>query len=466
MKLWLKIFIGTIVVFIIAFDAGALYLTSYSYNFNRQRETDNGIREHEMISSSISSRIANAERIYPDAPYNNERLTAIISPLADFYMQQGVLLALYGDDGNIYSNIPSIGGDLLDLEKTQSKNIMEETVGSTRYVLVASKISDYPNLTFVYARDISQIDDFRTNIGRVFFIVNVIVLVFLGISLYFLLRHMTKPVAELTSTASRIADGEYDKRVSVSSNDELGLLADSFNRMASSVEEHTTWLKKASEEKQQFIDDLTHELKTPLTSILGYSEYLQNAKSTEEDRITAAGHLHQMALRLKNLSEKLLDLTFSRDENMEFQMVDIPALFAALKDVVRPALLTSGIDLITSPDIQYIIGDEVLLLSMLKNLVENAARASNKGASVIVRAYRTTDPIIEVSDAGCGIEKCELSRITAPFYRVDKSRSRLFGGIGLGLSIVAQIAVLHNARVEIESEPGVGTTVRIVFMAV
>jgi len=466
MKLWLKIFIGTIIIFIIAFDAGALYLTSYSYSFNRQRETDNSIREQEMILSSISSRIANAERFYPDAPYNNERLTAIISTLADFHRRQGVLLALYGDNSNIYSNIPNIDSELLNLEKTQSKNIMEETADGIRYVLVSSKINDYPHLVFVYARDISQIDDFRSNIGRVFFIVNVIVLVFLGISLYFLLKHMMKPVAELTSIASRIADGEYDKRVSVSSNDELGLLADSFNRMANSVEEHTTWLKKASEDKQQFIDDLTHELKTPLTSILGYSEYLQNAKSTEEDRITAAGHLHQMALRLKNLSEKLLDLTFSRDENMEFQMVDIPALFVTLKDMVRPALLTSDIELITSPDIQYIIGDEVLLLSMLKNLVENAARASNKGAQVIVKAYRMTDPIIEVTDAGCGIEKCELSRITAPFYRVDKSRSRVFGGIGLGLSIVAQIAVLHNARVEIESEPGVGTTVRIVFTAV
>jgi len=144
--------------------------------------------------------------------------------------------------------------------------------------------------------------------------------------------------------------------------------------------------------------------------------------------------------------------------------VDIPALFATLSDMMRPALLPSSINLIVSPDIQYIIGDETLLLSMLKNLVENAARASVRGASIIVRAYRTTDPIIEVTDAGCGIEKCELSKITAPFYRVDKSRSRIFGGIGLGLSIVAQIAVLHNARVEIESKPGVGTTVRIVFM--
>ena len=466
MKLWHKIFIGTILIFIVAFDAGAFYLTSYSYGFTQQRETDNSIREQEVILSSFTSRIANAEMIYPDAPYNNERLTAAISPLADFYRQQGVFLAVYGNNENIYADMPDIDSRLLKLENNRSKNVTEETINGMRYVLVASQIDGYPHLIFVYAREISQIDDFRVNIGRVFFFVNAIVLAFLGVSIYFMLKHLTKPVTELTFIASQIADGEYDKRVSVKRNDELGILADSFNRMADSVKEHTTWLTKASEDKQQFIDDLTHELKTPLTSILGYSEYLQNAKSTEEERVIAAGHLNYMAQRLKNLSDKLLDLTYSRNENIAFEMVDIPALFGTLKGMMRPIMISHNVELITSPNLQYIIGDETLMLSMLKNLVENAARASVKGSSVTVRAYRATDPIIEVKDTGCGMEQREIKRITAPFYRADKSRSRKFGGIGLGLSIVSQIAELHNARIEIESEPGGGTTARIVFMAV
>ena len=464
MKLWHKIFIGTIIIFIIAFDAGTLYLTSYSYSFNRQREIDNGIREQEVIMSSVASRIASAERFYPDAPHNNDRLTAIIRPLSGFYKQQGVLLALYNDAGIIYSDVPEIDGGLLNLEKTQSKNVTERTVESVRYILIASLITEYPHLTFIYARDIRQIDDFRADISKVFFIVNAVILVFLGASTYLMLKRMTKPIAGLTAVSSRIADGEYDKRVLVKSNDELGLLADSFNLMADAVEEHTTRLTKAAAEKQQFIDDLTHELKTPLTSILGYSEYLQNAKSTEEDRITAAGHLNDMALRLKTLSDKLLELTYSRDESVDFHMVDIPALFSALDEMMRPIMLAHNIDLLMKSDLQYIIGDETLMLSMLKNLVENAARASTKGAAVTVKAYRTADPVIEVTDTGCGMEQSEIERITAPFYRVDKSRSRKFGGIGLGLSIVSQIAALHDARIEIESQPGTGTTVRIVFM--
>ena len=463
MKLWQKIFIGTLIIFIVAFNAGVLYLTIYSYNFNRQRETENSIREQEMIKSSITSRIANAESFFPGAPQNDERLAAIMSPLAEFYKQQGVLLALLNNGENVFTDIEHIDNELLNLKNEQSKNIMEETIDGKRHVFVASQIQDYPHLTFMYARDISQVDDFRTNIGRAFAIVNVIVLAFLGISIYLLLKNITKPISKLTSITADIANGAYDKRVEVNSNDEIGALADSFNRMADSTEEHIAQLKKSAEEKQQFIDDLTHEIKTPMTSILGYSEYLHSAKTTEEERMIAAAHLHKMTQRLENLSEKLLDLAYSRDENIEWETVYVPELFKELTVMMLPKLAPRSIKLHTSPELTHILGDKMLILLMLQNLVENAAKASNDGAEITVRIYMEEHPVIEVKDTGCGMESRDVERIMAPFYRVDKSRSRLYGGVGLGLSIVSQIVTLHDARVEIESEPGIGTVVRIHF---
>jgi len=463
MKLWQKIFIGTLVIFILAFNAGVLYLTIYSYNFNRQRETENSIREQEMIMSSVSSRISNAEGFYPDAPFNAERLIAVFSPLAEFYEQQGVLLALYDGENRVFANIPDIDDNLLNLENTLNKNIMEESVEGKRHVLVASKLPDYEHLTLVYARDISQIDDYRLNISRVFAVVNVVVLAFLGISIYMLLRHMTKPVTELTTITAEIADGAHDKRTNIKSNDELGILADSFNRMADSIEEQMLELKKSAEDKQQFIDDLTHEIKTPMTSILGYSEYLQTAKSTDEDRIAAASHLREMALRLENLSEKLLDLAYSRDENIEWETVNITGLFDELEAIMRPKLTPRKLKLQTLPEHTHIDCDEMLVLLMLQNLVDNAIKASNDGESITVRSYMEDYPIIEVKDTGIGMEKHDVERIMSPFYRVDKSRSRKFGGVGLGLSIVSQIVAAHNAQIDIESEPGEGTTVKIHF---
>jgi signal transduction histidine kinase len=111
-------------------------------------------------------------------------------------------------------------------------------------------------------------------------------------------------------------------------------------------------------------------------------------------------------------------------------------------------------------------GDETLLLSLLVNLVANAARASKSGAVIKVKVYSTDDgAVFEVIDSGRGLAEEEIEKISAPFYRVDKSRSREFGGIGLGLSIVSQIVAIHNARLEINSVQDIGTTVRICFLS-
>jgi len=462
MKLWLKIFIGTLVIFIIAFNAGVLYLTVHSYDFIRQRETENSIREQEIVKSLIITRLSYAESFFPDAADNHERLAAILFPLAEFYEQQGVLIALHSH-GNIFSNIPGFDTGLLLFENFHDNNVKEDTLDGRRYVFVSSKLPEYTQYTLIFAKDISLIDDFRANIGRVFSVINVIVLTFLGVSIYLLLKQITKPISKLTEITVDMADGAYEKRVIVNSSDEIGILANNFNRMADSVEENIIKLRKSAEDKQQFIDDLTHEIKTPMTTILGYSEYLHNAKMTEEERMIASAHLYDMALRLENLSEKLMDLVYSRDENIEKEDVSLPELFDELTSNMQPKLTPRSLVLITIPELTNIVGDRVLLLLMLQNLVDNAAKASDDLAVITVRSYMEDHPVIEVSDAGYGIEKEDLEKITAPFYRVDKSRSRQHGGVGLGLSIVLQVATLHNATVDIESKPGEGTTVKIKF---
>lgn len=464
MKFWQKIFLWTLVIFILAFDAGAYALTTYSYNFNRQRERENGIREQSIILSSITSRISNAETIYVDASNNEDRLIAILQPLTDYYKPQGVLLALFDGETEVYSDIEDIDQQLLLLESIQNKNIMDGLSGGKRYIFVASLIPDYPHLTLVYARNISQIDDFRKDISRVFVILNIVVIFFMGIVFYLLLKYMTRPIDELNRITTEIAGGAYNKRVVLNRTDEFGNLGNNFNLMADSVEKNMERLTKTAEDRQQFIDDLSHEMKTPITSILGYTEYLQNARSTEEDRETAVCHLHDAALRLKNLSGKLMELAYLRGEKIELQNVNIPDLLSALTDMTRPIFTNRQLTLNTQTTITEINGDETLLLSMLTNLVENAAKASKSRSTITVKAYKTNYPVIEVSDTGQGMEQREIHKITAPFYRVDKSRSRKFGGVGLGLSIVSQIVTLHGARLEIDSIPGVGTTVRIHFI--
>ncbi|MBS4210451.1 HAMP domain-containing sensor histidine kinase [Bacillus sp. FJAT-50079] len=461
MKFWQKIFLSTLVIFITLFDIAAFVLVSSSYNYNLQREEDNSIREQAVILSSLENSITNANEIFPDTSYSKERLISIIKPLANYYETQNVYLALYNGNTKIFSNTPNFDDNLLNIQAKENINIHTSKIEEERYLFVASKFSSYPHLTFVYARDISQLDSFLFSISRVFVIVSVVVCIILALSIFLLLKRLTSPLTKLTVITSEIASGAYHKRVNIDRKDELGELGHTFNIMADSVEDKVNQLTKASESKQQFIDNLTHEMKTPLTSILGYSEYLQKAMINEEQRIIATGHLNEAAKRLQSLSTKLLDLTYIRGKTINLQKVNIEGLFSSLETIMAPILKKRNINLETITNIKWLRGDEALLLSLLINLVENSARASADNEVIFVKAYYKEYPILEVIDNGYGLDKKEIEKITEPFYRVDQSRSRDFGGAGLGLSIVAQIADYHGAKLIIQSQQG--TTVRIIF---
>ncbi|MCH5300889.1 MAG: HAMP domain-containing histidine kinase [Ruminococcus sp.] len=463
MKLWKKIFLGMFIIFVIAFDMGAFMLTSYSYNYSRDREIETGIREQSVILSSVTSSILRAEEFNPDIFETKYKLSSIIKSLADYYEQQGVQLALLSDNETIYSDITDIDEQLLKFSDSTNKNVMDKKVDERRYLFVSSQIPDYPELIFVYSRDINNIEEFRADISNFFIVLNVIVIILMSISVFLLLKRMTRPIALLSKMTSEIADGSYNKRVTIKRSDELGELAENFNIMADSVEKTMIYLKKSAEDKQQFIDDLAHEMKTPVTAISGYAEYLKSTNSSKENQIIALEHLQNATQRLQNLSEEMLKLTLLREEKIEFKPVLISDLFTALEETMKPILQKRNMNLITETDIDCINGDEALLLSLLTNLVENAARASKSGDKIIVRAYNDEFPVIEVKDEGIGMMESEIQKITAPFYRVDKSRSREFGGIGLGLSIVAKIADLHNADLKIKSQENVGTTVEVIF---
>jgi len=463
MKFWQKIFIGTLIIFMLFFSIGAFVLTKYTYDFNKQREIETTLREHSIIALMLSDRISQIEQNYYDVAYNKERLKSIMFPIAEYYGRQGGLFALFCSEEKAFSNIPDLDLRLLVLTDTQSVNTMDTIVGDKRHVLVASRVADYPNLTFVYARDISQVDNFQSDVSRVFVVINAAVLALIGVSVYLMLRRMTRPITELNRITDKIAHGAYNERVEIDSGDEFGRLGKNFNLMADSVERNITSLVKLTEEKQEFINDLTHEIKTPMTSILGYAEYLLYAKSSDEERMTATENLYRAALQMKNLSEKLLELILLRGEEVELKPVDIGSLFEDLDNLMKPSLSARDLSMESHAYAGYVNGDKTLLLSMLTNLVENAAGASRPGSAITIRACEKDGLIIEVIDTGVGMKEEEIEKITSPFYRTDKSRSRTSGGIGLGLSIVSQIVSLHGAEMRIESLPNMGTKVQIHF---
>lgn len=156
-------------------------------------------------------------------------------------------------------------------------------------------------------------------------------------------------------------------------------------------------------------------------------------------------------------------MTYLRTTQIEMKEMDVRPLFESLQTLTKPMFKQRSLQLQMMINLQTIVGDETLLLSLLTNLVENAARASEVGGTIEVKAYLDAFPIFEVTDYGSGMDHRELEKITEPFYRVDQSRSRAFGGVGLGLSLCKQVADLHQAQLIIKSKLETGTTVQLIF---
>jgi len=269
-------------------------------------------------------------------------------------------------------------------------------------------------------------------------------------------KRLTKPLRQMTAVTSAIAEGDYSQRVDVRGNDEIACLAASINRMADSLQAYRA-------QQSAFLADVSHELRTPLTYIQGYSEALKKGYGDEAQRRAMAETIHREASRLTRLLQDLFALV--RMEEPAFRMHREPVNLAQTVEAVvtrmAPAFQEKGIALTVEAggEALWVDGDAARLEQVWINLLDNARRHTPAGGRVAVRLLcEKGEAVIEVCDTGEGIPPEELPRIWERLYRVEKSRSRAYGGAGLGLSIVKRIVELHGGRVGVESEPGKGAT--------
>lgn len=267
------------------------------------------------------------------------------------------------------------------------------------------------------------------------------------------------PLSQLQTTADRIAAGNYAERASAASRDEVGLLAENFNRMAQAVETHVQTLTEQNARQRLFIGGVTHEFKTPLTSLLLNVDTLRTVYLPEEKQQALLESMDSQLRWLEQMVQKLLKL-ISLGKSAQIKPSSVPELLERVRKMARKIMEKYGTALEISCTASMLPMDEDLLCSALLNLIENSAKASAPGQTIRLRAQGNR---LEVSDNGRGIPQKDLDRITEPFYMGDPSRSKGNGGFGLGLALVKEIAGVHKAVLDIQSTPGEGTTVRLVF---
>ena len=240
--------------------------------------------------------------------------------------------------------------------------------------------------------------------------------------------------------------------------DEVALLARDFNQMADAVETQVAQLEAAARRQQDFVGNFTHELKTPLTSIIGYADMLRSYDLPAAERREAAEYIYREGRRLESLSLHLLDLLVLEKTECDLQPVQAEHLCAEVEQATGFLAKKYGVALSVRCQPALILVEPTLVKALLYNLVDNACKASTTGQKVVLRG-RMKDGRYELSvrDYGRGLAPEELSRITEPFYMVDKSRARSQGGAGLGLALCKRIAALHGSPLAFASRPGEGT---------
>lgn len=275
---------------------------------------------------------------------------------------------------------------------------------------------------------------------------------------------LLRPIESLRKTAKVISDGNLSQRAVCRGSDEISLLSENFNQMAERLQEKICQLEEETEKKELFVGAFSHELKTPLTSIIGYADLMRNRDMQQEQRQVCAEYIFSEGQRLSHLSMRLLELIVLKKRDFSPKPVSVSRLLEQVTKAVKPQLSAAGIALCQRIQEAVIPMEEELMKTVFLNLLDNARKSMETGGQIeICGTDACGEYVLTIRDRGKGMEHRELKRIREAFYMVDKSRARKQGGAGLGLAICDEILKLHGFDISFESAPGKGTAVTIVM---
>ncbi|HEX7949561.1 MAG TPA: ATP-binding protein [Candidatus Limnocylindrales bacterium] len=264
---------------------------------------------------------------------------------------------------------------------------------------------------------------------------------------------ISRPIGRLADASHRIASGRYAERVPVSSNDEIGQLAESFNRMAASLE-------STERRRLQLVGDVAHELRTPLATLDGYLEGIEDGLIKPADRTWKL--LRDETARLTRIVNDLQELWRAEANQLALKIepVDVMALVSAAIERYAGSAAEREIVLRVDADpaVPPVSADRDRLVEVLDNLLSNAVRYTADGTRVTVQLRGTPgEVVVSVVDLGPGLTDEQRERVFERFYRADPSRSRALGGSGIGLAIAKALVELMGGRIWAESDgPGTG----------
>ena len=462
MKFFYKIFLSMLLVLTVSLATIEYLTVSYSLEHALQREENTALSQHQMVKYSIQTVLLGVTDDY--TKNNMEKIAkSAETPLG---AKSGLFLA--GQDSQtgagetVYYNSCRIDPSEKALtEGSLFYEILQKD--DSRYLQVRSSFSlENSSFVLVTEKNVEELFSDADTLRRrceVFYWCILAAGSFLVLVLTFTL---TKPLNRLQSTTRRFAAGEYGVRAVITSRDEVGELSRTFNYMAKTIENKMEELKDAARRQENFTANFAHELKTPMTSIIGYADTLYQKTLLPEEVHQLAGIIMNEGMRLEALSFKLMELVTLSRSDFQLEEARIDEVMADAVETIRPMAEKRTIHVQLTAEPAWVRLEYDLFKTLLLNLMDNALK-SGTGRIDIQGSCEKDQYRIFIRDYGRGIPKEDLQKITEAFYMVDKSRSRKEHGAGLGIALAVKIAKLHHTSLSYESIPGQGTCVTFIL---
>ena len=463
MKLLYKILLCTIIIMAVAFGLSGYLFVNFVFETALDREIAQALDDSNILQFAFETAALNVPTKY------NVLQDIAVEQIGVKLERSGRLsercLRLSGEERKILyvsDGFPEDTSLLMQIpENARTWQVVQ--YGEHYYIHTGIRVNALNrNLYLETLEDITEIFEERTMGFSVYRRVTLAMLLCSSAIMLVICIWLTKPIRLLTRATRKMAEGDYSYRARQISGDELGQLTMDFNHMANVLEDAFDELREEIRAREDFIAAFAHELKTPLTSIIGYADLLRSRKLDEEKHFLSSNYIYTEGKRLESMSFRLLDLIVTKRETVDLQPVEAEVLFQYLEDMFS-GNPEQKLQVSYKPGTVY--AEVNLLKSVLLNLVDNACKASDEGGIVELSGNKQQDGgyVFQVKDYGVGIPEEELKKVTEAFYMVDKSRSRSKNGAGLGLALCVEILRLHNSELMIESTVGEGTCISFVI---
>lgn len=472
MKLWQKVFLCTLALVMLAVDTASAFILKENINTTLRSTEEAAVRENTLLCVNISNNIAYKQLRDDLIQMSREQMNQVINQLVRSQSSSGTDLYVFEGETLVSKNGSTDAQSLLPddyLTQVQQSDecltvIVSDSAGGYR-LFTGSSLTLGSSVYCLYTcKDLSQTflqfqEQWKFVKMMSLFCSLFIAIILLGI-VYFLLA----PLGRMNRTLRQMAQqGDYSLRLLEKGSTEIRELSGNINRMAQSAETNLQEIQQIADGRKMFIDSLAHEMKTPLTSILGFADILRIKREvTPQQRQEYAGIIVEEARRLRGLSGKLMELAVMHHTALDIESMPVEDFLNEIGLSVRPVLEKRRQTLQLTYDGSQVVGDRELLKSLFFNLIDNASKASREDSDILLSCYADERELcFLVEDHGIGMSEEAVRRATEPFYMEDKSRSRQKGGAGLGLALCSEILGVHGGRMTIHSQKGVGTQVYV-----